>query len=76
MLNFHNVLNSSTARTPHFDFSVFPHACVRRSENRFAHQAKAAFLAIFAAICTLPAQANLVLTAPPRESVERGEELY
>jgi ABC-type phosphate/phosphonate transport system substrate-binding protein len=76
MLNFHNVLNSSTVVNSHFNFSVNRHARVRRSVGRFTLKAKVVLPAFFAVICSLPAQANLVLTAPPRESVERGEELY
>ncbi|MBI3774416.1 MAG: PhnD/SsuA/transferrin family substrate-binding protein [Gammaproteobacteria bacterium] len=37
---------------------------------------KVVVLAVFGLIFFVPAQATLVLTAPPRESMERGEELY
>jgi len=59
--------------------SIFLKCCrtARRSAGlRLAPKARVVVLAVFGVIFFLPAQANLILTAPPRESVERGEELY
>ncbi len=45
-------------------------------EIRLNYRVNSVVLAIFCVIFSLPTQAGLVLTAPPRESAERGEQLY
>ena len=76
MLHVLNVFNLFAVHNSRLDFSIDQLTCLRRSRFRIARNLKAVVLAFFGVIYLLPAQANLVLTAPPRESIERGEELY
>ena len=82
MKDLRNGRATCVSHYPYFGLAVFRQARLLqaqfagRSSLCLARNVKAILLAIFGVILFQPAQANLVLTAPPRESVERGEELY